>query len=387
MSDYDDLYGAFTLLEERAPITCDVPPRAQDARRRLRRLMPLAAVAAVAAVAVTVALVIRYTGSESPTRTAPAAASTPPTQPLDNLGDSGTLSRPAPGQPVRLTTNFIVAPVAGYTVTPVETNRVYQHGSIRVDALEANHNQNVAGGGDLYVFYENGYVPREAKQGQSITVNGHPGYLGQAYRPMPQGGYDGTAVDTLAWQYVPGGWAMVTMDDAAVFQAAHTSERTELLKLARAVQGSTGAPLAVPFSMTYLPADLYPDGAQSSTGKPLLGQIGLGDGAPGSTADKYHIGSALTVTVSEGFPVCGPSNAGTSATPFAGGAGCVYEVDGKVSGVGVGADGHELAVSVDVNHFGRYSAATLRKILDHITLAPNPDDPGTWFDATTAVPR
>jgi len=43
MSDYDDLYGAFTLLEERAPITCDVAAPRSGRAPRLRRLMPLAA--------------------------------------------------------------------------------------------------------------------------------------------------------------------------------------------------------------------------------------------------------------------------------------------------------------------------------------------------------
>jgi hypothetical protein len=272
MSFDDDLRGAFTMLEERAPTTCDLPHIGQDApRHRFRFALPLAAVAAVAAVAVAVPLTLQHRdpanpGGTGPAGTRPAAGSTPPTQPVVRP-DRYMPIAPKAGQSVRLETDIALGPVAGYTATPADTTRLYQHVTVGIDALRDNQDQGVAGGGDLYAFYIGGQVPSEALQGQRVDINGHPGFIGQAYQPTPTGVRDGdTKTDSIAWQYTPNAWALLTMD-ASAFKATHTDERTELAKLARAVGIAPAVPIKVPFRMSYLPPGLYVDGGQSHTGK------------------------------------------------------------------------------------------------------------------------
>jgi len=163
------------------------------------------------------------------------------------------------------------------------------------------------------------------------------------YRPMPQGGYDGTAVDTLAWQYVPGGWPWSPWTTRRGSRAPTRASGPSASKLSPRGTGQYGraARRAVLDGRTFQ-RTCTRTARKSSTGKPAARADRAGRrGRRGSTADKYHIGSALTVTVSEGFPVCGPSNAGRARRRSPAAPACVYEVDGKVSGVGVGADGHD----------------------------------------------
>jgi len=231
--------------------------------------------------------------------------------------------------------------------------------------------------GDLYVFYENGYVPRAAKQGQSITVNRPSAISARRTGPCP-GRYDGTAVDTLAWQSRAGRLGHGHHGRRRRVPGGPHERATELLKLARAVQGSTGAPLAVPFSMTYLPADLYPDGAQSSTASRCSGRSGWATGAPGPRPTSTTSAQTLTVTVSEGFPVCGPSQRGDERDAVR------RRRRARIPSRREGVRGRRRTAPTDTNGGGRssrepyfavISAATLAQDPRHINTGPEPRRP------------
>jgi hypothetical protein len=402
MPTQDDLYGAFALLEARAPVSCDIPLPV-PARTRLHRfVLPAAAAATVTAVAVGVPAALSHSPAHrSGTLTPPTHTSAPATTPSSRPAGF-TQGIPAPTGATRLRLSFTVDQTAGYVVRGDEVNRTYQHATIYPVGATS---------GDLYLFYRGGYVPSDALHGRRVDVNGRPGYLGTAYPPYSDGTHDdaaGTPSDdavplaSITWQYAPRSWALLSLDTA---QRASTRLDDQLLKLARAVRPGRQE-LAVPFRLRYLPPGLTADGAIQADDPMYANSIGLADGRAGTPGTVSRIappgydGPALSVAVFKAvsaprkpFPYCSVDDGyADRATPFPvpAGAGCAYYKHGAVTWIAVrqgGNGSYGMTVKVDPNHYGRYSEAQLREIVDGMVLAPKLDDPATWFDATTAVPR
>jgi hypothetical protein len=401
MSTRNDLYGAFALLEERAPISCEPTAPGPSLTRRLA--LPAAAAATVTAVAVGVPVVLSHRSAH---HSGSPASSTRPTTPVTSAGPGPTgfgpgIPAPAPRVATELRLSFTVDHVPGFTVAGDEVNRTYQHAVIRGSQEQ---------GGELYLFYRDGYVPHDALDGRRVSVNGQPGYLGNAYPPYADGTHDdlagrgATPVNSIAWQYAPHSWALLRLD---TFKGLSHSD-SDLLKLARAVRPGR-QDLAVPFRLTYLPPGLSADGAVHSDDSLFPNQIGLSDGRPGTPGTESLIGPpgyegpALDVSVFKAesqpdkpFPHCSVSpgvDQDDQAVPFDvpnGGAGCAYYKNGNVTWITErkgGNGSYGMTVTVDRNHLGRYTVAQLHQIVDGMQLAPDIDDPGTWFDATTVVPH
>jgi hypothetical protein len=85
---------------------------------------------------------------------------------------------------------------------------------------------------------------------------------------------------------------------------------------------------------------------------------------------------ALQIDCSQGHPV-----------QVAGGSGCAYSRNGAASEITATVSGHDITVSVDDAHIGRYSADTLQQTLEGVTVVPNADQLSSWVDATSALPH
>jgi hypothetical protein len=408
MPTRDDLYGAFALLEGRAPTSCDVAMQRPSLTRRIA--LPAAAAATVTAVAVGVPVALNHQSAQhngaQPAGSNPASApasTRPALTPASGPADFGSgIPAPAPGAATDLRLSFTVNHVPGYTVDGDGVNRTYQHAWI-------NDNPQRGMGGELYVFYRDGYVPQDALNGRPTTVNGHPGFLGTATPPYADGTHDnadGAAVpvNSIAWQYAPHSWALLVLHTLK----AQSRLDGDLLKLARAVRPGQQE-LTVPFRLTDLPPGLVAEGTDHNADSLYPNQIGLGDGRPGTPGTESRVGppgydgSALDVSVFKAdsrpdkpFPYCTighGSDEDDQAVPFDvpnGGAGCAYYKNGNVTWIAerLGGNGsYAMTVAVDRKHEGRYTVSQLRRIVDGMHLAPQIDDPSTWFDATTVMPH
>jgi len=406
MPTRDDLYGAFALLEDHAPAGRDIPMRTPSLTRRVA--LPAAAAATVTAVAVGVPIALSHQpthrGDPSAASThASAPATTPISRPAARPSDFGSgIPAPAPGAPTDLRLSFTVNHVAGYTVDGDEVNRTYQHAWI-------NENPQRGMGGELYLFYRDGYVPQDALDGRPTTVNGHPGFLGTAIPPYADGTHDAAAavavpVNSIAWQYAPHSWALLVLHTLK----GRSRLDGDLLELARAVRPGQQE-LTVPFRLTDLPPGLVAEGTAHNDDSLYANQMGLSDGRPGMPGTESRIGppgydgSALDVSVFKAdsqpdkpFPYCTighGSDEDDQAVPFDvpnGGAGCAYYKNGNVTWIAerLGGNGsYAMTVAVDRKHEGRYTVTQLRQIVAGMHLAPQIDDPSTWFDANTVMPR
>jgi hypothetical protein len=240
-------------------------------------------------------------------------------------------------------------------------------------------------------------------------VNGHPAYIGTAIPPYADGTHDdadGAAVpvNSIAWQYAPHSWALL------VLHALKGRSRPDgdLLELARAVRPGQQE-LTVPFRLTDLPPGLVAEGTAHNDDSLYANQIGLSDGRPGTPGTESRLGppgydgSALDVSVFKAdsrpdkpFPNCTIGHGideDDQAVPFHvpnGGAGCAYYKNGNVTWIAerLGGNGsYAMTVAVDRKHEGRYTVTQLRQIVDGMHLAPQIDDPSTWFDANTVMPH
>jgi hypothetical protein len=406
MSTRDDLYGAFALLEERAPTVCEVPMRAPSLTRRIA--LPAAAAATVTAVAVGVPVALRHEPAHR--SSSPAASTAAPHRPVSQSAAFGSgIPAPVPGAATELRLAFTVNPVPGFTVRGDEVTRTYQHATI--NAQQGVVRADGSHGGELYVFYRNGYVPEDALGGRRVDVNGRPGYLGNAYPPYADGSHDDVAgdghvpVNSIAWQYAPNSWALLTLDTVK----GKSSSDADLLTLASALRPARQE-LTMPFRLTYLPAGLTADGAEHSDESLFPNEIGLRDdraGAPGTEtklSPPGYDGPAMTVSVfktvtspDKPFPHCsvdaGAEPPNDQVVPFdvpGGGVGCTYYRHGAVTAISLrqgGNGSYAMTIAVDRDHYGRYSQAQLRKIIDGMRFALDIDDASTWFDATSALPH
>ena len=232
MSDYDDLYGAFTLLEERAPTTCDVPPRAQDARRRLRHLMPLAAVAAVATVAVAVPLIATSVGHDK-------SASGPPAK----LPANCYLTV----EPLTLPWG-IIAPDP--TQLPVACGQVtrYEPGAFDPSSVDGAKPITVAGKDGVYGTLPALATGSAARTGRTVLPS-----AGASATATPDAG----PVPSVAWQLGSGRWAVAqgTKPDLQTqrMEIAIATAVDSRLTLSGAAVNPPGLSKDMPYWLGYIP--------------------------------------------------------------------------------------------------------------------------------------
>jgi len=325
----DDVRDAFLGFADRAP--SEVHLLLDESAPRRRSWRPVAA--AVAATAAVVTLVAALAVALAPHRRA-LPAGVPPA-----------------AVPMRF--SFTIDPAAGYT----------EIGTTILDGLQVINLTDGQEGRTLHVFAPGRFDPTAAMKGARLDVNGQPGYFVDL--SQQQGGVVGYSV---VWEYAPTAWAVV----------GSTQELPEVrqpeLAVAKAVH-FVARPLRVPFRMGYLPPGLVVTrGYEQSGSLPEERELSFSDAARDDVL-RVNVGrdgdwfAHCTRVVVHGYPGCfghpDPASDQERALRL------------KVPGGWLTID----RFSAD------YSDAELRKIAGSMTLAPNVNDPSTWFAGDTAVPH
>jgi len=337
ISDPDEIIGRVHLAE----------PRRQPSVRRW--LVPAAAAAAVVAAITAVGLVVgdRHNGSAGPesTTTLPGL-----------LGED-------------LWYTMTVNPVAGYDVTYREFDRTAVSSSIMLP-----HGDGSSIGG-VTAYAPGTYDATAVKKGQRTTVQGRPAYYGKTRM-------SGSLMPTLAWQPSPGRWIVIQGWNDTATRARHLDPLTEEMRVAAAVDVSAAEPIRLPFRVGYLPAGRLVRHVSLHMTKPA-GETDLDFSLSGQVG-RTPTGELTGRDFPPGFLsiVLQPSSVPGQFTPSN------RKVDGHRAEFESlpGPFGKSvLAVDVGVGSVtlqGDYSEQELIKIFRSITLAPDIDDPATWFDAT-----
>ena len=329
-----DIRSAFEAFADRAPAEVQLLLPDEPAPTRHRAWRPVAA--AVAAVAAVVALVAALAVAFAPNRrTVPAGV--PPAR-------------------VPMHFSFTIAPSAHYT----EIGTTILDGVQVVDLTDGHESRT------LHVFAPGQFDPTAAMKGAPLKVHGHRGFFVDL---SPQQG--GVVGDSVVWEYASTAWAVVGSGQEL------PEVRGPELAVAKAVRFGPRA-MQVPFRMGYLPPSLavtrgYDQGGSLAGELPAARELSFSDAAHDDV---------LRV------------DAGVEGDWFAH---CQHVVIHGYQGCFGGPDStsdHERALRLKVpggwltiDRFSPdYSDAELRKIAESLTLAPI-DQPATWFDADTAVPR
>jgi len=335
MSTDQDVRAAFHTLADHAPSEIDLDAltvRSRPTKPQLRPMLAVCgAVAAVIAAVAGVALVLT-----------PHRHSTPP-------------AAAPPGIPLHRTFTL-----PGYSTEFTTVTAEYQDVDLSGPAF--------AVGGTVRVYGPGAFNPATIQHGTPVDVNGHRGYYGKLGHLEPGLLVSGTVV---AWPYAADAWALVTLKIPS-----GPARLTDEVKVAEAVRIGPAA-LKVPFRLGYLPSGLAPTAAQTEPRSPVNeGVITFND-------DK------LTVTVNrqgldDAVPHCSGNDA--VAVTVRGHHGCFRDDNGVGDGrrLQLEIPGGWLTVQVPRSH--TYSDAVLKRIAASATFAEL-DQPGTWFDADTALPH
>lgn len=280
----------------------------------------------------------------------------------------GTAPATLPGLPSQgLWITPYVHPVAGYDVTTVELD----NSAVGVDVLYPGR-RDVPAAGDVTAYAPGIWDPALAKGAERVTVHGRTGYYGR----MSQGGYNRP---TLAWPSAAGGWIVIRGWDDATAKARHLDPRTEELRIAEAVDENASEQLHLPVRIGYLPAGVRFASVSAHLTKPA-GDTHIVFSPTGVT----HYDRTGTLS-DEALP---PGNLSIILSPSSQpGQPTVHntKVDGHDANVEMSDGQRNLTVYVRAGTLtlqGAYSKAELVKIFRSITLAPDIDDPATWFDTT-----
>jgi hypothetical protein len=332
-----DVREAFAAFADCAPTEVQVILAEPNTRPRSWRPVAAVCVAVAAVVAVVAALAVAL----APSRHAASAGS------------------PAVPMPLRL--GFSVdAP--GYRIDLISVTANYQ------DAVVSGPTRDK--GGTMRMYSPGVFKPGNVTGGTSVDVNGHHGYFAQLRNPEP-GLLPGSKV--VAWPYAADSWALVLVPEPA-------ADGSDALAIARGVRFGGSTPLTVPFRLGYLPAGLVTRSVTESRSPVNEGSIAFGTEGPSAT---------LTVTVNrQGIEDMIPHCSSHDAAPVTvrGYRGCFRDADGVGGGdrLQLQVPGGWLTLQVDRSRV--FSHAVLRRIAASATLATL-DQPTTWFDADTALPR
>jgi hypothetical protein len=344
--------------------------------RRTRYLIA-AACAAVLAVAAVPALVAR-SGHEGASTTA-----TPPAVPGAPL--STPILPPSPGHGPQLRFGFTIKPMRGTDIEFGAISGLVQGATVRTDS------SHVYG---VYVFTRGSYDPTEARNGETVTVNGHHGYFGA----VPQVPSYAALQLSVVWEYAPDCWAVVASSLLGQGRIAPTATRVKSTELAIADAVREGyTALRMPIQLGYLPPGLVAERAAAGGYIPpmtglLSGSIVVGDGLrepsndsepvsivvppPSSTklcsatywrASTRHLGSVSPITLDRKH-------------------GCVLRSQaGAPAGVILRTGHFYIELHVSPRFYGQFTTDEIAQIASHVRVASNPQDPTTWFDAAQGV--
>jgi hypothetical protein len=354
MHTTDELRDTLRELADAAPHTAPIPgdhdevARSAKPSRRSSRLVRFGAPAlAGAMVAGVVAGVVAL--SSATHRTAQPGKSSTATPRPAHLPQAGPMSL--------TTTVFDVVGMPGATVGGVMADGKSQHRYVSFDAFRDDSNQ-----ADVQVWAREQWTPTRPAGAQDVSIHGQPGFYGRF--AVPSNG----KVVALAWQYAPGAWAVVTALNKSATKA-------DLVRFASAVRTGQHIPARLPFKLTGLP----PGGKLTA----LEWRLGAGRQSAGGGLTISYPGRHGVLVIS-----VDPLSAGEFGKPTTIGGKRVW-VDGRVleiAGPGVSRAILEPTTPDYSNDIDLFSAAETESIVAGLTFAPNVKDPGTWFDATSALP-
>jgi hypothetical protein len=363
----------------------EIVQRGQRLRRRRRAGWAASGAAVVAVLGVTAAVAMPSLAGRQPTVLAgsPVAGSSA-------AGDTAqTFARPAQAfmftfggyrvgklrvaQPIDVSTAYQIAPVYDDTLAsndkPVDPSQI--------SSVETQHVRPPSLYAYLTFFQPGAYDPTKLRNPQHVTIAGRPGL-----QTIGSGAGGGVNLITLAWQYGPNGWAVLTSSSTE----ANDPTATQLQQLAAGLRPAAPTPARVPFTMTYVPSGYSVDEVAMHA---MAGLNGIAAAEDGDYAGLLFSKPALpTAGLTEPFGgvdgndppgsfqifVTPAANSNQQASP---GITCENGFCNRW------ADGG--SVDLQVASGGRLSDGEMTKILTGITLG-NVHDENTWTVATTAIP-
>jgi hypothetical protein len=343
-------------------------------RRRRRPIAIVGAAAAIVIIAVLVSLLVSVRGPKSklPSGPAPTARRAPVSQ-----------------KPTILRADFTIDPIAGYSFSEFNVMRDKQWVVVSTAVRPS-----VGPIAKVTVFAPRAFDPSDALRGQALTVHGHRAYFAKIKMPESAPGEP----KALTWEYKPTSWAVVEENPPdPPYKPTEAAIRAEEVKIANAINTSHGAPLLVPFKFGYLPPGLITELGSGDMRPRVVGSfggtIGLGDGR--QTAPDFRPDSTMWVWVTgtsdPRLIFCSNPSGNTTPRDFT-----FFKVGAHTGCLEKDKETHETqALQIDLirGHLellvqaGIYSDEELKRIAQTITVAADPNDSTTWFDATTAVPR
>lgn len=255
-------------------------------------------------------------------------------------------------------------PPAGYKIenryVSIDSSRVVYDAALPSDAADI---------AEAVVYREGAFDAATVRTGASVDVNGVTGFHGPALGHVDQGtGPDGDAVaPSIAWQYAPDSWAVVTGT------SARYQTRAAELSIARTVRPGGGAAVRLPFRVGRAPSGISPSAISTVDARPLRE----------ATVD---YGAHSTVSVSAGYGENIDVEAALSG-------GRRLTIAGRPAAMITlslsGYRGHRLVVvwdHIQVEVTGVESVPTdeLVAVANGLTMAPS-GDPATWFTAADAL--
>jgi len=261
-----------------------------------------------------------------------------------------------------------VHPIEGYDVTAISMD----NSAVGIGVRYPGHTDSEAG--DITAYAPGIWDPALAKGSTRLTVHGRPAYYGV----MNQGGY---MLPTLAWQSGSGGWIVIRGWNDAAARSRHLDPRTEELRVAAKVDDAAAERLHLPFRIGYLPAGLQFARVSVHLTKPagdtqiVFSQTGTTHyDRTGTLSDRTLPAGMVSIILSPNSQPGQPTVRNT-------------KVDGHDADFNEEQPDGQRILTVYVaggslTLQGPYSKAELIKIFRSIVLAPDVDDPATWFDAT-----
>ncbi len=344
----------------------DIVKRGQRVQRRRRGGFAAASAVALTMLGVTAAVTVpQLAGHKSGTASSPAAGVvtqnfTYPTGAFTFGFDGYRVGKLKVADPIDVSTAYQIAPVYadGFANNGVPKNE---------PSLYAY----------LTVYRPGAYDSTKLVNPKHVTIGGHPGL-----QVVGTGEVDDIYVTTLAWEYSPSAWAVIS----SYSSRQNSPSTTQIQKLAAGLSDAAPAPATVPFKMSYVPAGYVLDEVGSHA---MAGLNGVAAATDGDYAGAILSKPALPTTgLTEPYGgVDGndpPGSFEIFVTPAANsnqhpspGVSCLTGFCNKWADNGT--------VDVQVASGGRLSNAEMTKILNGITL-DNVHNDGTWTPVTVAIP-
>jgi len=331
MSTTQDVRAAFDTLADHAP--SEVHLLLADPQPRRRNLRPVFATAI--AVATVIALAAALAAVLAPRRHHAGPAQSPPA-------------------PVSMRFSFTIDPSTRYKLLG---------GGVAADGQDAfikdGHTTM-----SMHLYRAGAFDPAEAMRGTPVDVNGHRGYFTDLST------YIGD--HNIAWEYAPNAWGVVGTDTTYASGDAAKNAEVEVAQSLRFTQH--GPLVRVPFQIGNLPSDVaLTYGAEATGISPRRGQLTFSGASPDEML-KIELSSSGK---------CFAGGASVIVNSYRGCIGRLTPTTPNALGLYLQVPGGWLTIEA---LWLPYSLADLRAIAESITVA-RLDQPGTWFDADTALPH